>query len=123
MADKKYFVLMQNGKDTAQVFHSKQPRGAALKAASRGVTDIHLRERGTNRVHVLLDVEPGSEYSVHARVSSLPFVKDAQVLFGDHDMILKIEAETMGEIAKLVVDSIRSVEGVINTKTLACAEL
>ena len=52
MADKKYFVLMQNGKDTAQVFHSKQPRGAALKAASRGVTDIHLRERGTNRVHV-----------------------------------------------------------------------
>ena len=47
MADKKYFVLMQNGKDTAQVFHSKQPRGAALKAASRGVTDIHLRERQT----------------------------------------------------------------------------
>ena len=73
--------------------------------------------------YVLLDVEPGSEYSVHQRVSSLPFVKDAQVLFGDHDMILKIEAETMGEIAKLVVDSIRSVEGVINTKTLACSEL
>ena len=52
MADKKYFVLMQNGKDTAQVFHSKQPRGADLKADSRGVTDIHLRERGTNRFHV-----------------------------------------------------------------------
>lgn len=73
--------------------------------------------------YVLLDVEPGSEYSVHEKVSSLTFVKDAQVLFGDHDMILKIEAETMGEIARLVVDSIRSVEGVINTKTLACAEL
>ncbi|MCS5628033.1 MAG: non-histone chromosomal MC1 family protein [Candidatus Thermoplasmatota archaeon] len=52
MGDKKYFVLMKNGKDTAQVFHSRQPRGAALKAASRGETDIHLRERGTNRVHV-----------------------------------------------------------------------
>ena len=52
MAEKKYFVLMKNGKDTAQVFHSRQPRGAALKAASRGETDIHLRERGTNRVHV-----------------------------------------------------------------------
>jgi len=52
MAQKKYFVLMKNGKDTAQVFHSRQPRGAALKAASRGETDIHLRERGTNRVHV-----------------------------------------------------------------------
>ena len=52
MAEKKYFVLMKNGRDTAQVFHSRQPRGAALKAASRGETDISLRERGTNRVHV-----------------------------------------------------------------------
>jgi len=49
---KKYFVLMKNGKDTSQVFASAQPRGAALKAASRGETDIRLRERGTNRVHV-----------------------------------------------------------------------
>ncbi|PDH24028.1 MAG: hypothetical protein CND84_05095 [Marine Group II euryarchaeote MED-G35] len=38
-------------------------------------------------------------------------------------MILKIEAESMGEIAKLVVDSVRSIPGVTNTKTLACAEL
>ena len=36
MSDKKYFVLMQGGKDTSQVFASKQPRGAALKAATRG---------------------------------------------------------------------------------------
>ena len=52
MSDKKYFVLMENGKDTSQVFASKQPRGAALKAATRGHTDIRLRERGTKRVHV-----------------------------------------------------------------------
>ena len=52
MGDKKYFVLMKGGKDTSQVFASKQPRGAALKAASRGETDISLRERGTKRVHV-----------------------------------------------------------------------
>ena len=52
MGDKKYFVLMKGGKDTSQVFASKQPRGAALKAASRGETDISLRERVTKRVHV-----------------------------------------------------------------------
>ncbi len=52
MSGKKYFVLMSGGKDTSQVFASKQPRGAALKAASRGETDIRLRERGTKRVHV-----------------------------------------------------------------------
>ena len=49
---KKYFVLMEKGKDTNVVFSSRQPRGAALKAANRGYTSIKLRERGTNRVHV-----------------------------------------------------------------------
>ncbi|MGY8745052.1 MAG: non-histone chromosomal MC1 family protein, partial [Candidatus Poseidoniales archaeon] len=43
---------MKSGKDTSQVFASRQPRGAALKAATRGHTDIRLRERGTKRVHV-----------------------------------------------------------------------
>ncbi len=52
MADKKDFVLMEDGEGTSTVFNSRQARGAALKAASRGHTDIKLRERGTNRVHV-----------------------------------------------------------------------
>ena len=40
---------MEGGKDTAQVFVSKQPRGAALKAATRGHTDIQLQ---IGRAHV-----------------------------------------------------------------------
>ena len=52
MSEKKYFVLLDGNNDTAQVFASKQPRGAALKAATRGHTDIRLRERKTKKVHV-----------------------------------------------------------------------
>ena len=55
-AKKKNFVLLDaNGEDTNIVFSSRQPRGAALKAANRDYTDIKLRERGTNRVHVFED--------------------------------------------------------------------
>ncbi len=51
--NRKNFVLIDdNNSDTQHVFSSRQPRGAALKAASRGHTNIRLRERGTNRVHV-----------------------------------------------------------------------
>jgi len=57
MADKKYFVLMKGGADTGQVFASRQPRGAALKAATRGATEIRLRERGT-RGYIALRVGP-----------------------------------------------------------------
>ena len=52
MSEKKYFVLMENGKDTSTVYHNKQPRQAALKAANKGHTAIRLRERGTDKVHV-----------------------------------------------------------------------
>jgi hypothetical protein len=36
------------------VFCGKTPRQAALKAATRGYTDIRLRERGTKKVHVFM---------------------------------------------------------------------
>lgn len=49
---KRYFVLQKNGKDTNHVFTGKQPRAAALKAATRGFKDIALRERGTKKVHM-----------------------------------------------------------------------
>tara|TARA_Y100001970_G_scaffold53658_2_gene67983 strand:+ start:18989 stop:19222 length:234 start_codon:yes stop_codon:yes gene_type:complete len=73
--------------------------------------------------YVLVNVDPGAELDVFNTVSKFPFVIDANLLFGDHDLILKIEANDMGDIARLVVKSIRSIPGVSNTKTLACAEL
>jgi uncharacterized protein with GYD domain len=45
------------------------------------------------------------------------------VLFGDHDLIVKLEAGDLATIAKAVVEHIRSVEGVVTTKTLAGADL
>ncbi|MGC8884944.1 MAG: non-histone chromosomal MC1 family protein [Candidatus Nanoarchaeia archaeon] len=48
----RYFVLMQNNRDTNHIFTGSSPRRAALKAATRGFTNIVLRERGTDRIHV-----------------------------------------------------------------------
>lgn len=55
---KKYYVLRKSGKDSEHVFTGSSPRQAALKAATRGFTEIALRERGrrnkdgTYSVHV-----------------------------------------------------------------------
>ena len=73
--------------------------------------------------YVLVNVEPGSESDVHKVALSLDCVTDANMLFGDYDLIVKIEASSMGEIAGHVVESIRAIPGVANTKTLACAEM
>lgn len=73
--------------------------------------------------YVLINVQPGTEQQVHRDVKSLPHVTDATVLFGDHDLIVKLEADDLATIAKAVVEHIRSVKGVVNTKTLAGADL
>ncbi len=52
MCDKKSVVSSAGGNETSQGVARKQPRGATLKAATRGKTNIRLRERGTKRVHV-----------------------------------------------------------------------
>ncbi len=41
---KKYYILKKGSK--VSIFTGRQPRQAALKAATRGITDIKLRERG-----------------------------------------------------------------------------
>lgn len=48
---KKTFVLQKGGKDSSTIFTNRQPRGAALKAARRGIKNIQLRERGTKKIH------------------------------------------------------------------------
>jgi DNA-binding Lrp family transcriptional regulator len=73
--------------------------------------------------YVLINVQPGMEQEVYNGVKTLPHVTDATVLFGDHDLIVKLEAADLATIAKAVVEHIRSVEGVVNTKTLAGADL
>ena len=73
--------------------------------------------------YVLINVQPGTEQRVYEGVRSLPHVTDATVLFGDHDLIVKLEANDLATIAKAVVQHIRSVDGVMETKTLAGADL
>lgn len=43
-AKRKYYVLKRGNR--ASVFTGRSPRQAALKAATRGINDIKLRERG-----------------------------------------------------------------------------
>ena len=73
--------------------------------------------------YVLINVAPGKEHQAYLAVKDLQYVVDATLLFGDHDLIVKLEADSLAIIAKAVVETIRQVPGVIDTKTLAGAEL
>ena len=73
--------------------------------------------------YVLINVAPGKEHLAYLAVKDLQYVVDATLLFGDHDLIIKLEADSLAVIAKAVVETIRQVPGITDTKTLAGADL
>tara|TARA_B100001113_G_scaffold89515_1_gene71596 strand:- start:541 stop:852 length:312 start_codon:yes stop_codon:yes gene_type:complete len=73
--------------------------------------------------YVLVNVSPGLEMEVYEIMKTFDYVEDITVLFGDYDLIVKLVADDLASIAKTVVETIRPVNGVINTKTLAGADV
>ncbi len=68
---------------------------------------------------VLIRVLPGKEHEIYNKVSQLKYVAEVHPLLGEYDLILKIDTDEMTEIGKLVIQDIRSINGVVETKTLA----
>ncbi|WMT51499.1 MAG: Lrp/AsnC ligand binding domain-containing protein [Ferroplasma sp.] len=68
---------------------------------------------------VLIRVLPGKEHEIYDKVSKLKYVTEVHPLLGEYDLILKIDTDEMTEIGKLVIQDIRSINGVVETKTLA----
>ena len=72
--------------------------------------------------YVLLNVVPGKEHDVYLQLKDLESVADVTVLFGDYDLIVKLIANDLSSIATAVVESIRQIPGILDSKTLAGAE-
>jgi len=73
--------------------------------------------------YVLINVKPGEEFEVYQKVKDMDYVVDATILFGDYDIIIKLNAADLSIIAKTVVDTIRQLPGITDTKTLAGADV
>ena len=72
---------------------------------------------------VLITTEPGSEISVRNALDSINGVSGRWVVFGSHDLLVKVEASDESKITKIVIGDIRSIEGITDTRTLIGAEI
>ena len=68
---------------------------------------------------VLISVEPKAERAVYDEMIKIEEVVELYPLFGEYDLIAKVEANDYDGIGEIVVTKIRSVPGVQTTKTLA----
>ena len=67
---------------------------------------------------VLVTTAPAKEHQVYNSLLNIEEIIEIHPLFGEYDIIAKIEAEDFDALGRIVVDKIRTIAGVIDTKTL-----
>lgn len=67
---------------------------------------------------VLIHAETGLEHDVYNELLDVPEVVELHPLFGEYDLIGKIEAPDYDALGHIIVSRIRSKDGVADTKTL-----
>ncbi len=71
---------------------------------------------------VLINAAPAHEHEVYNKLSKVPEIVEVHPLFGEFDIIAKIEADDFERLGNIIVNKIRSINGVIDTKTLTGTE-
>jgi len=66
----------------------------------------------------LLSISPLHEKNVFETLRNIPEVTEVHPLFGEYDILLKIEADNIEFIGDVIINKIRSIKGVVDTKTL-----
>ena len=66
----------------------------------------------------LLTISPLKEKEVFEALNGMPEVSEVHPLFGEYDILVKIECGDIDAIGEVVIKKIRSLQGIVDTKTL-----
>ena len=66
---------------------------------------------------VLITAATAHEHKVYKELSKVPEIVELHPLFGEYDLLAKIKADDFDNLGAIVVNKIRSIEGVRFTTT------
>lgn len=72
---------------------------------------------------VLMTTLPGQEAQVRNALESIDLVTNHWMLFGEYDLIARVQADEEFALTRCIVEEIRQLPGIKDTKTLIGAEL
>ena len=72
---------------------------------------------------VLITTVPGDEESVRSALDSIEHVTDRWMLFGEFDILARVQADDEFTLTCCIVEEIRPLTGIQDTKTMIGAEL
>jgi DNA-binding Lrp family transcriptional regulator len=71
----------------------------------------------------LARVQPEKNFQVFERIKQLPMVKDARLVYGEYDIILRTTTKSMKELNQFTYNLVRKVHFVTKTTTMIVARI
>ncbi len=72
---------------------------------------------------ILISCEPGRERDVYRHLLSMSAVSEVSVVYGELDLVARIDFENEIEMSKTLIGEMRHVEGIRKTETLIAVEV
>ena len=66
---------------------------------------------------VVIKAVPGQEHEVYKALQAVPGLVEIHPLFGEYDLITKVEGADLDALVRLVLNHVRTVPGLLRTKT------
>ncbi|MBJ07616.1 MAG: AsnC family transcriptional regulator [Euryarchaeota archaeon] len=79
--------------------------------------------RMTSLAWILISCEPGRERDVYLQLLDMPVVSEVSVVYGELDLVARIDFESEREMSKTLIEEMRHVEGIRKTETLIAVEV
>ena len=72
---------------------------------------------------ILISCEPGRERDVYKQLLQITAISEVSVVYGELDLVARIDFESEKEMSKSLIGEMRHVEGIRKTETLIAVEV
>ncbi|MDP6212783.1 MAG: Lrp/AsnC ligand binding domain-containing protein [Candidatus Thalassarchaeaceae archaeon] len=77
----------------------------------------------TSLAWILISCDPGRERDVYLQLLEMSAVSEVSVVYGELDLVARIDFESEKEMSRTLIEEMRHVEGVRKTETLIAVEV
>jgi DNA-binding Lrp family transcriptional regulator len=78
---------------------------------------------GMESAYIMINCELGSEDSVIEQLKSIPGIKEVQGVFGNYDILAKIEIPSLKSLRDIIAFKIRKIPEIHCTTTIMCSKI
>jgi len=74
------------------------------------------------KAYIMVNVKTGTEDAVCEKVLKFKEVEEAAAIYGEFDIILKVKAQDMNHLDRIIVEKLRGIPDILLTATMLIAK-